>query len=294
MRTNTRWLPALLALAAAAPGAGAQEPGGEEAAAGAAQDDPAAEVATVLEEYDDAMKAFSEASQAAKTEEEQEKAFSELYPHPSKYAPRLVAIAKAHPAHAAALEAASWVAENAYGTKEQAEALELLVAHHAAAPEMADVSSSLRYVRTDEARKVLRKVIEANEHAAARASATYTLALHLAAEADQVRQLRAASEEVLTRQASFFGEDKLNALMDKDPDLVAQEAEQLLCKVIEDYAAVADGRYAKDAEGDLFALRNLALGKRAPEIEGKDLDGIPFKLSDYRGRVVVLDFWGHW
>jgi hypothetical protein len=24
------------------------------------------------------------------------------------------------------------------------------------------------------------------------------------------------------------------------------------------------------------------------------LDGKPLRLSDYRGKVVVLDFWGHW
>jgi hypothetical protein len=27
---------------------------------------------------------------------------------------------------------------------------------------------------------------------------------------------------------------------------------------------------------------------------GNDIDGNRFKLSDYRGKVVVLDFWGHW
>jgi hypothetical protein len=32
----------------------------------------------------------------------------------------------------------------------------------------------------------------------------------------------------------------------------------------------------------------------APEISGADIDGKPFKLSDYRGKVVVLDFWGNW
>jgi hypothetical protein len=32
----------------------------------------------------------------------------------------------------------------------------------------------------------------------------------------------------------------------------------------------------------------------AVEIAGEDLDGVPFRLSDYRGRVVVLDFWGDW
>jgi thiol-disulfide isomerase/thioredoxin len=35
-----------------------------------------------------------------------------------------------------------------------------------------------------------------------------------------------------------------------------------------------------------------AIGTLAPEIEGEDLDGETLKLSDYRGKVVLLDFWG--
>jgi predicted Zn finger-like uncharacterized protein len=38
----------------------------------------------------------------------------------------------------------------------------------------------------------------------------------------------------------------------------------------------------------------LSVGKVVPDIEGEDIDGQKFKLSDYRGKVVVLDFWGHW
>jgi hypothetical protein len=33
---------------------------------------------------------------------------------------------------------------------------------------------------------------------------------------------------------------------------------------------------------------------QAREIEGEDIDGIPFKLSDYNGKVRVLVFWGTW
>ena len=40
-------------------------------------------------------------------------------------------------------------------------------------------------------------------------------------------------------------------------------------------------------------MRHLTIGKPAPEIEGKDLDGRSFRLSDYRGKVVVLDFGSH-
>jgi len=38
----------------------------------------------------------------------------------------------------------------------------------------------------------------------------------------------------------------------------------------------------------------LQVGRVAPEIEGEDIDGEKFKLSDYRGKVVLLDFWGNW
>jgi thiol-disulfide isomerase/thioredoxin len=41
-------------------------------------------------------------------------------------------------------------------------------------------------------------------------------------------------------------------------------------------------------------VRALTVGKRAPEIVGTDLDGEPLKLSDYRGKVVVLAFSADW
>lgn len=40
--------------------------------------------------------------------------------------------------------------------------------------------------------------------------------------------------------------------------------------------------------------QTILVGKPAPEIEGEDIDGKLFKLSDYRGKVVLLDFWGNW
>jgi hypothetical protein len=51
---------------------------------------------------------------------------------------------------------------------------------------------------------------------------------------------------------------------------------------------------ASDAKNQLFAIQHLGIGKRAPEITGEDVDGKKFSLSDYRGKVVVVDFWGDW
>jgi peroxiredoxin len=43
-----------------------------------------------------------------------------------------------------------------------------------------------------------------------------------------------------------------------------------------------------------YMVTKLTIGKTAPDIIGGDLDGVPFKLSDYRGKVVVLMFSGEW
>jgi hypothetical protein len=43
-----------------------------------------------------------------------------------------------------------------------------------------------------------------------------------------------------------------------------------------------------------FQAERLQMGMEVPEIVGEDMDGTKFKLSDYRGKVVVIDFWGFW
>ena len=72
--------------------------------------------------------------------------------------------------------------------------------------------------------------------------------------------------------------------------------EGMLSDIAEKYADVKLGRstLGELAEGELFVIKQLTVGKVAPNIEGIDLDGEDFKLSDYRGKVVLLDFWGDW
>lgn len=43
-----------------------------------------------------------------------------------------------------------------------------------------------------------------------------------------------------------------------------------------------------------FDQQRPAVGKSAPEISLEDLNGSMVRLSDYRGKVVLINFWGSW
>ncbi len=51
---------------------------------------------------------------------------------------------------------------------------------------------------------------------------------------------------------------------------------------------------AKAAERNLFEIRNLVVGKPAPKTVGEDMNGAALELGDFRGKVVMLVFWGDW
>ena len=47
------------------------------------------------------------------------------------------------------------------------------------------------------------------------------------------------------------------------------------------------------AERERSEIRSLSVGKKAPEISGQDVNGRPMTLSEFRGKVVLLDFGSH-
>lgn len=50
-----------------------------------------------------------------------------------------------------------------------------------------------------------------------------------------------------------------------------------------------------EAEADLIrSIRQGTVGSKVPDLVGTRLDGVEERLSDYRGRVVLLDFWATW
>lgn len=75
---------------------------------------------------------------------------------------------------------------------------------------------------------------------------------------------------------------------------VLKESEKLLRRASDQFGDVklaVGGTVGDKAQLELDDILHLAVGKVAPEIEGQDQDGNKFKLSDYRGKVVLLDFW---
>lgn len=77
------------------------------------------------------------------------------------------------------------------------------------------------------------------------------------------------------------------ATWNKEAETLFQKALPLLEK--------ADPKSALRCKGALNDLSGkLDPGVVAMEITADDVDGKNFKLSDYRGKVILLDFWGHW
>jgi hypothetical protein len=71
----------------------------------------------------------------------------------------------------------------------------------------------------------------------------------------------------------------------------AEIAAKLREKLKTEYKDTQIGKRLADED---FRLQHLVPGKPAPDFTARDVDGVEFKLSDYKGKVVLLDFWGFW
>jgi hypothetical protein len=108
-----------------------------------------------------------------------------------------------------------------------------------------------------------------------------------------LRKMTSDSPHANVRAAAHFN---LAVLLMPDKATRA-EARKHFDTVIEKYADVQGGlgeTYATMASASLFELDNLQIGQKAPDFASTDEVGAAFNLSDYEGKVVLVDFWGFW
>jgi peroxiredoxin len=272
------------------------------------QGTPAEQVEALIKQHEQAMANLRKLAEAAKTEEEEEKLFA-FFPDPDHYAALLLQIAQEHPSDTAAVDALIWVVRNTHSRPNQADspyakARAMLVRDHLASPKIGPFCRSLMYAEYDpEAVSLLRQVLEKHGDKQVQAQAAFGLAKLLQRRAAAAKFVQnPANEKELAAYTKSYGAEGIADLKRSDPEGQRKEAEALLERLTQDkdYAATKVTRGESTftlgamAGHELFQLRYLIPGKAAPDIIGEDVDGKPLKLSDFRGKVVVLVFCGHW
>jgi hypothetical protein len=221
-------------------------------------------------------------------------------------APKLVALAEKYPKDPIVLDAlieavwqvntVPWPVGMVGRDEARPRAFALLQRDHLWSDRLGPLCERISYGLCAEYEPFLRAVLEKNPRKEVRAQACLALAHFLSNRSlrlDLVRDQPALAREF----ADLYGKEYLEGLLRQDRAKATGEAEALLERAARDYGDVKlpDGQtVAEKAEPELFGIRNLSVGKVAPEIEGADQDGVRFKLSDYRGKVVLLDFWSEY
>ncbi len=254
-------------------------------AAQAAQD----ELDDLIEQYDDEYSEWQGKARKATTREEYN-AIPRV--DVDKYATAIRAIIERSPGTDLAARGASWIVTKASGSDHRTWALEVLLKDHIKSEVMGDVCMAMRGDLSLPTEKAMRAVISDSPHAKCQTQAKFQLAQMMST----LHEV-ATDESMARRYEARMDDDRKAWLASADADAIEKEMVALL----EDVAATGGDIifYGKvtigsSAAGTLFERNNLQIGMEAPDIEGEDIDGTMFKLSDYRGKVVMLDFWGHW
>ncbi|MEM7231525.1 MAG: redoxin domain-containing protein [Planctomycetota bacterium] len=154
------------------------------------------------------------------------------------------------------------------------------------------ICDRMRYSVRNEYAEFLRSVLRTNPHREVQAVACLSLAQSL------IDRLRAADlgtdhPKMATCHAELYGKDFPERAKRKHREKLNREIESLLERAAQysDIEAPNGGTVAQRARRQIYDQRYLAAGKTAPDIAGLDQDGTQFKLSDYRGQIVLLYFW---
>jgi len=166
----------------------------------------------------------------------------------------------------------AWVATNRGGSPAVEKAVDRLIEKYPDHAALEQVCQALGRGGSPESVATLKHILDKSGKPAVKAAAALALGRNLVSQTDDLG-------------------DK-----PEEADKAVAEAERYL-KTAAEQLGPGDTPQHKQVDQELKtlkSLKSLRVGKEAPEITGADLDGKEFKLSDYRGKVVLLDFWGNW
>ena len=252
---------------------------------------PAQQVTAVTQEYQTAYNDFIQKYSAAAPEDRQE--LLQEMPQPSAYAERLMDIANKYPDDPAALDALVWVVTRAGGPN-ATQAIKVIAERHYRSDKIADIFQSLTRSPSQATEDFFDKVLAENPDHNVQGQACYALAGYLKQLTEYAGMLDGERADAI-RQS--LGDEATDYLAKRaQSEMISTEIEQLLERTVDEFGdvAVRNKTLKEMAERELFEIRHLAIGMMAPEVEGEDVEGESFKLADYRGKVVMLDFWGDW
>ncbi len=229
----------------------------------------ATEIRAIIDEYENSVRANTQKLIAAATEEEKNK-FRASIPSAGPYATKMMKLVQTNLDQPDVVKGVNWLVTGAAGFPEGQEALKMLGTTFSDRAGIAEAVKQLEYHGLP-AEPVLKAVIEKNTHREEKAAALYALgAIHFKnfdASADRVSAAASKSKALECFQQLYADYEDVTIQGFKLSDTVAKM---------------------------FFEMTSLQVGCEAPEIEGKDADGVAFKLSDYRGKYVIVIFWGGW
>ena len=251
--------------------------------------------------YDDALDAYQKALQQARTPQEKRKAQSDKHPRVGEFATQFMALADKFPGSDSAVDALFWVATHPVEPTSpeaglRARALTTLARDHVKSDKVGRLCTLLVFAIDPATDEFLRGVVERAKQAPVLARARASLAVNLKHRARLVTALK-DSPDAIKQYQQAFGKKAVRLLLESDPAKLRAESEKLFEGVIASHGEMphpTHGSMAKFARRHLLAMRKpVDVDRVAPNIVGEDVAGKKLRLADFKGNVVLLDFWAH-
>ena len=254
----------------------------------------ASRVASVIQEHELAARAYEQARHGGPKEQK-----SSAFPS-APCAIKLLAIIEENPEDPEIVRAINWILANARNDEQHRCVIEFLNNDFFESEHIAEVLPVLIHGYPDQSSlNLVQRLSQHSPHERVKAVATMASVM---AHQTMVRFVRFLNKPKWTeRMKSFIDATTLRhyqTAVDRKFDfestlqqLIDQSGEFTFGPSVEGQPSETIHEMASDM---LFSIQHLKVGKPAPNITGTDLDGVAFSLDDYRGKIVMLDFWGDW